>query len=159
MILAALAGISLGAVVGPEAPLIALGGGLGYFVIGRLRADAPPELADLVAACGTFAAVSFLFGSPLIAAVLLIEATGLGGKRLPLLMIPGLLAAGIGMLVSIGLGSWTGVETSDIAITADAAVGVRPPRRRRFPLDRAAGGGGRRRHDRDLQGRARGSRE
>ena len=79
MILAAVAGIGLGAVVGPEAPLIALGGGLGFFVIRRLRADSPPELQSLVAACGTFAAVSFLFGSPLIAAVILIEATGLAG--------------------------------------------------------------------------------
>ena len=74
------AAIGLGIVLGPEAPLIALGGGLGLFAIRSLRADAPPELAALVAACGTFAAISFLFGSPVIAAVLLIEATGLGGS-------------------------------------------------------------------------------
>jgi chloride channel protein, CIC family len=117
VLLAALAGISLGAVLGPEAPLIALGGGLGFFVIRRLRSDAPEEIATLVAACGTFAAVSFLFGSPLIAAVLLIEAGGLGGPRLPLVLLPGLLAAGIGSLVSIGLGAWTGVSTAAIAIS------------------------------------------
>ena len=102
--------------LGPEAPLIALGGGLGFLAIRLLRRDAPAELAALVAACGTFAAVSFLFGSPLIAAVLLIEATGLGGPRLPLVLIPGLLAAGIGSLISIGIGSWTGVSTSAISI-------------------------------------------
>jgi H+/Cl- antiporter ClcA len=116
VILAAVAGIGLGVVVGPEAPLIALGGGLGFFAIRRLRADAPPELEALVAVCGTFAGVSFLFGSPLIAAVLLIEAGGLGGRRLPLVLIPGLLAAGVGTLVSIGLGSWTGVNTSAISL-------------------------------------------
>jgi H+/Cl- antiporter ClcA len=116
VILAAVAGIGLGAVVGPEAPLIALGGGLGYFAIRRLRSDAPPELETLVAACGTFAGVSFLFGSPLIAAVLLIEAAGIAGRRLPLVLIPGLLAAGIGTLVSIGMGSWTGVNTSAISL-------------------------------------------
>jgi chloride channel protein, CIC family len=116
VILAAIAGIGLGVVVGPEAPLIALGGGLGFFAIRRLRADAPPELQALVAACGTFAGVSFLFGSPVIAAVLLIEAAGLAGRRLPLVLIPGLLAAGIGTLVSIGLGSWTGVNTSAISL-------------------------------------------
>jgi H+/Cl- antiporter ClcA len=114
--LAAVAGIGLGAVVGPEAPLIALGGGLGYFAIRRLRADAPVELQTLVAACGTFAAVSFLFGSPLIAAVILIEAAGIAGRRLPLVLIPGLLAAGIGTLVEVGLGSWTGVNTSAISL-------------------------------------------
>ena len=81
MIVAAVAGIGLGAVVGPEAPLIALGGGLGFLAIRLIRRDAPMELQSLVAASGTFAAVSFLFGSPLIAAVLLIEATGLGGPR------------------------------------------------------------------------------
>jgi H+/Cl- antiporter ClcA len=51
----------------------------------------------------------------MIAAVLLIEAAGLGGPRLPLVLVPGLLAAGIGSLVSIGLGSWTGLNTSAIA--------------------------------------------
>ncbi len=116
VILAAIAGIGLGAVVGPEGPLIALGGGLGFFFIRRIRADAPPDLQTLVASCGTFAAVSFLFGSPLIAAVLLIEAAGIAGRRLPLVLIPGLLAAGIGSLVEIGLGSWTGVNTSAISL-------------------------------------------
>lgn len=116
VILAALASVGLGAVVGPEAPLIALGGGLGYLVLGTLRRDAPPQLADLIATSGTFAAISFLFGSPLIAAVLLLEASGIGGARMRLVLIPGMLAAGIGSLVSIGLGSWTGVDTSSISI-------------------------------------------
>ena len=116
VLLAGLASIGLGAVIGPEAPLIALGGGLGFLAVRLLRADAPAELGTLIAVSGTFAAVSFLFGSPLIAAVILIEASGLGGPRLPLVLIPGLLAAGIGTLVSIGMGSWTGVDTSDISL-------------------------------------------
>ena len=60
--------------------------------------------------------MSFLFEAPVIAAVILIEATGLGGKQLPLVLIPGLLAAGIGSLVSIGIGSFTGLSTSAYAI-------------------------------------------
>jgi H+/Cl- antiporter ClcA len=116
VLLAALAAIGLGIVLGPEAPLIAMGGALGFLVIRILRRDAPPEAQGLIAAAGTFSAVSFLFGSPLIAAVLLIEAAGIGGPRLPLVLIPGLLAAGIGSLVSIGMGSWTGVDTSEISI-------------------------------------------
>jgi H+/Cl- antiporter ClcA len=114
VICAALASIGLGMTLGPEAPLIALGGGLGLLAANRLR-GASPEAKTVIGASGTFAAVSFLFGSPMIAAILLIEATGLGGARLPLILIPGLLAAGIGSLVSVGLGSWTGVDTSDIA--------------------------------------------
>jgi len=60
--------------------------------------------------------MSFLFEAPVIAAVILIEATGLGGKQLPLVLIPGLLASGIGALVSIGIGSFTGLSTTAYAI-------------------------------------------
>lgn len=115
--LAALASIAGGFVLGPEAPLIAVGGGLGYLAVHLLRRDAPAELGTLIAAAGTFAAISFLFGSPLIAAVLLVEAAAPGKDRLPLLLLPGLLAAGIGSLVSLGMGSWTGVDRSDISFT------------------------------------------
>ena len=117
VLLAAIASIGLGLVVGPEAPLIALGGGLGFLMVRAIRPDAPPELGTLLATAATFAAVSFLFGSPIIAAVILIEAAGLGGSRMPLVLIPGLLAAGIGSLVSIGLGSVTGLSTADISLS------------------------------------------
>jgi chloride channel protein, CIC family len=96
VILAALASVGLGLVLGPEAPLLALGGGLGIYAARRAQADA--------------------FEAPLIAAVLLIDATGLGGRQLPLVLIPGLLAAGIGSLVSIGIGSFTGLSSSAYAI-------------------------------------------
>ncbi|MGH2965307.1 MAG: chloride channel protein [Solirubrobacterales bacterium] len=116
VVLAALASIGLGAVVGPEAPLIALGGGLGFVAFRLLRRDGPPEVGLLLATASTFAAISFLFGSPLIAAVLLIEAAGLGGPMLPLMLLPGLTAAGIGSLISIGLGQWTGLSSTHISI-------------------------------------------
>ena len=118
VLLAALATIGLGLVLGPEAPLIALGSGLGAFFIRRARKEAQPQLVTLVAAAGSFAAVSFVFSSPLIAAVILIEASGIGGARLPLLLVPGLLAAGIGSLVSLGMGSFTGLSTSAYALGA-----------------------------------------
>jgi H+/Cl- antiporter ClcA len=116
VILAGLATIGSGLILGPEAPLIALGAGVGLVAILRIRKDAPPQLAQLVAAAGSFAAVSFIFQSPLIAAVLLIEAAALGAGRRLLVIVPGLLAAGIGSLVSIGIGSWTGLSTSAYAI-------------------------------------------
>ena len=117
VVLAAIASIGLGLVVGPEAPLIALGGGIGFLMVRAIRPDAPPQLGTLLATSATFAAVSFLFGSPIIAAVILIEAAGLGGSRMPLVLIPGLLAAGIGSLVSIGMGSLTGLSTADISLS------------------------------------------
>jgi chloride channel protein, CIC family len=118
IILAALATVGLGLVLGPEAPLIALGSGLGLLAMRLANKDAPPTVLTVVAAAGSFAAMSFLFEAPMIAAVLMIEASGIGGKQLPLLLIPGLLASAIGSLVSIGLGSFTGLSTSAYAIGA-----------------------------------------
>src|SRR5271156_4084464 len=116
VLLAALAAVGLGVVLGPEAPLIALGSGLGVLTIRLARRDAPPQVVTVLAAAGTFAAVSFLFQSPLLAAGLMIEVIGLGGPRLTLVLLPGLLAAGIGSLVSIGMGAWTGLSTSAYAL-------------------------------------------
>ena len=77
-----------------------------------VRRDAPEQAVGLMAAAGSFAAVSSIFGSPVIGAVLIIEATGLGGPILPLVLLPGLLAAGVGSLVFIGLGSFSGFSTA-----------------------------------------------
>ena len=117
VLLAAIATLGLGLVLGPEAPLIALGGGLAILGIRLVRRDAPEDIVTLMAAAGAFAAVSFIFESPIIAAVILIEATGIGGEKLPLVLVPGLLAAGVGSLMSIGLGSFTGLDSSDYALS------------------------------------------
>ncbi|HEY3670168.1 MAG TPA: chloride channel protein, partial [Acidimicrobiia bacterium] len=65
---------------------------------------------------GSFAAISVIFGSPIVAAVLVIEASGLGGATLPLILIPGLIAAGVGSLVFIGVSNWTALSTSAYAL-------------------------------------------
>ena len=114
--LAALATLSLGAVLGPEAPLIALGGGLAAWVVGLARRDAPAQATAVVGAAGSFAAVSTLLGSPLLGAFLLMEASGLGGPMLGLVLVPGLVAAGVGSLVFVGLDNWTGLGTFSLAL-------------------------------------------
>jgi len=43
--LAALAGLGLGAVIGPEAPLVALGGGLAFLAVKLARPDVPARAA------------------------------------------------------------------------------------------------------------------
>ena len=116
VILAALATLSLGVVLGPEAPMIALGGGLGVLAVRLVKRDAPPRTSTVVAAAGSFAAISTLLGSPLLGAFLLMEASGLGGAMLELVLVPGLLAAGIGSLIFIGLDAWTGLGTFSLAI-------------------------------------------
>lgn len=117
ILLAALATLGLGLVLGPEAPLIGLGMGLGALAIRLARKDAPDQLLALMAAAGAFAAIASLFGSPVVGAVIIIEAAGLGGATLSLILLPGLLAAGIGSLVFIGMGSWTGLSTSAYALS------------------------------------------
>jgi H+/Cl- antiporter ClcA len=116
VILAALATLTFGAVLGPEAPLIAIGGGLVVLALRAARRDVPDQAAAVLASAGSFAAISTLLGSPLIGAFLLMEASGLGGPMLGLVLVPGLLAAGIGSLIFIGLNAWTGLGTFSLAI-------------------------------------------
>ena len=116
VILAALAAIGLGLVLGPEAPLIALGTGLATFAVRQARKDAPDQVLLVMAAAGSFAALATIFGSPIIGAIIIIEAAGLGGPTLPVVLLPGLIAAGIGSLVFIGMGSVTGLSSSAYAI-------------------------------------------
>jgi len=116
VILASLATLSLGVVLGPEAPLIAIGGGLGALAVHLAKKDAPPTAALVIASAGSFAAISALLGSPIIGAFLLMEASGLGGPLLGLVLVPGLLAAGIGSLIFVGLNSLTGFGDFSLAI-------------------------------------------
>jgi len=91
---------------------MAIGSGVAVWCVQRAKRDAPPTLVLVLGAAGAFAAISVIFGSPIIGAVIIIEATGLGGATLPLILIPGLVAAGIGSLVFIGMANWTGLPTS-----------------------------------------------
>ena len=113
---ASLATLALGAVLGPEAPLIAIGSGLGAFAILRIQKGAPPNAVLLIATAGSFAAVSTLLGNPLLGAFLLLEAAGIGGAMLGVALLPGLLSAGIGSLIFNGLDSLTGLGTFSLAV-------------------------------------------
>jgi H+/Cl- antiporter ClcA len=116
VLLAALATLSFGAVLGPEAPLILMGSGLGVLAVRLAARGAPPTAAAVIAAAGSFAAISSLLGSPLLGAFLLLEASGLGGAMVSVVLMPGLLAAGVGTLIFIGLDSLTGFGTFSLAI-------------------------------------------
>ncbi len=105
-----------GVLLGPEVPLAALGSGLGILAVRAARRDAPNQAVAVVGAAGAFAALSSLFGSPIVGAVVVIEAVGLGGPALPLVLVPGLLAAGIGSLVFIGMGRVSGLSTTAYTI-------------------------------------------
>jgi len=127
VVLAAFATLGLGLVLGPEAPLIAIGMGLGMLAVQLIRRDAPDQTLSLMAITGGFAAISSLFGSPVVGAVIMIEAAGLGGAMLPVILVPGLLAAGVGGLVFTGLGSWSGFSTTAYALSPIALPAVSKP--------------------------------
>jgi len=116
VVLAAAATLGLGAVLGPEGPLIAIGGGLAALTVHLVNKDAPPMALTIMASAGSFAAVSTLLGSPLLGAFLIMEAAGIGGATLSLVALPGLLSSGIGALVFIGLNNWTGLGTFSLAL-------------------------------------------
>ena len=104
--------------LGPEAPLIAIGGGLGALTVRLAKKDASPTALMIMASAGSFAAISTLLGSPVLGAFLIMEIAGIGGMRLSLVMLPGLLASGIGALVFVGLGNWTGLRSFSLALTS-----------------------------------------
>ncbi|GHI99892.1 hypothetical protein TPA0906_17580 [Streptomyces olivaceus] len=115
-VLAALATLPLGVVLGPEAPLMAVGSGLALLAVRRAGAGKDPGASAIVATAGSTAAISTILGGPVAAAVLLVEGAGLAGARLVALLLPCLLASAAGALVFTGFGHWTGLEIGALAL-------------------------------------------
>ena len=70
IVVAAFATLSLGVVLGPEAPLIAIGSGLGVLAVHLVKRDAPAMAAVVIGGAGSFAAIATLLGSPVVGAFL-----------------------------------------------------------------------------------------
>jgi H+/Cl- antiporter ClcA len=113
--LAALGSLPFGAVLGPEAPLIALGSAVGMVV--APWANLGQEEKAVLGTAGSFAAIAALFGGPIPAGVLLIEAgvATLGAAVVPLLL-PGLVAAALGYLIFTGFGDFGGIDETTLAV-------------------------------------------
>jgi H+/Cl- antiporter ClcA len=118
ILLAALASLGLGLVLGPEAPLIALGLGLGALAVKVVGAD--ETSGKLLVLAGAFAAISTLFGGPLVAAFLLLELTAASGKIsahvLGRALLPGFVAGGTGALVFTGVAGWPGLHQTPLVL-------------------------------------------
>jgi H+/Cl- antiporter ClcA len=112
--LAAIGTLAFGAVLGPEAPLIALGSVTGVALARIVRIDEKGE--KVLASAGSFAAISALFDGPLVAGMLLVEGgLAMGAKLLPALL-PGLVAAALGYVLFIGLGDWGGLDAASLSV-------------------------------------------
>ena len=112
--LAAIATLSFGAVLGPEAPLIALGSATGI-AVGKIVHLGPRE-RQVVATAGSYSAISALFGGPIVASFMLMEGSlGVGARLVPVLL-PGFVSAAVGYVIFIGIGDWPGLEAASLAI-------------------------------------------
>lgn len=116
VVVAAFVTLAAGVVLGPEAPLIAIGGGLAALAVRTVKHDAPAQASVVIGAAGSFAAISTLLGSPIVGAFLLMEVAGLAGPMVGVVLAPGLLAAGVGSLVFLGLNNITGWGTFSLGI-------------------------------------------
>ena len=81
-----------------------------------VKKDAPEQATVVIGAAGSFAAISTLLGSPILGAFLLMEVAGIAGPMIGVVLLPGLLAAGIGALVFLGLDDLTGWGTFSLAV-------------------------------------------
>jgi H+/Cl- antiporter ClcA len=121
---AALATLVFGAVLGPEAPLLLIGSGLAVLIVRLIKRDAPKQAVVLIGAAGGFAAIATLLISPLAGAFLILEAAGVGGAMTSVVLAPGLLAAGIGALIFVGLDNLTGFGTFSLAVPHVPTLGT-----------------------------------
>jgi chloride channel protein, CIC family len=112
--LAAIGTLAFGAVLGPEAPLIALGSVVGLAVAPFIKLG--PRESAVLATAGSFSAIAALFGGPLVAGLLLVEAGVAMGAMLIPMLLPGLVAAACGYAVFTALRDWTGVGDTTLAV-------------------------------------------
>lgn len=114
VVLAAMGSLCFGAVLGPEAPLIATGTGLAALAV---RRPGQP-LQQVMMLVGAMAAVSAIFGNPLITAILLLEVALAAGSAVA--SAPVLMAALTGMAASytlqIGIAGWSGLGQAELGL-------------------------------------------
>jgi H+/Cl- antiporter ClcA len=116
ILLAGLATLGLGLVLGPSAPVIAIGAGGGLLLLNLVTKDAPEQVRRVIAIAGSCASFSLVFRSALISTVIILEGAAVGGPMLTFVLLPCLLAAGVGSVVYLGLGSVTGLSVDAYAV-------------------------------------------
>jgi H+/Cl- antiporter ClcA len=113
VLLAAVATLGFGIVLGPEAPLLAIGLTCGLVAARAVKAG--PEETKVISLAGAFAVISTLFGGPLPSSLMLFEMVAARGlvpsAKLGRVLLPGLVAAGSGALLFTGVANWPGVSS------------------------------------------------
>jgi H+/Cl- antiporter ClcA len=126
IVVAALGTLGFGLVLGPEAPVMAVGSAVGLGITSIVRSDAREQ--GILSMAGIFSAISTLFGGPLVAGVMLTEGgISLGAVLIPVL-VPGFVAAAVGYLVFLGVGPYTGAPAPGLQVPdLPAYVGTSVP--------------------------------
>jgi len=126
IVVAALGTLGFGLVLGPEAPVMAVGSAVGLAITSLVRSDAREQ--GILSMAGIFSAISTLFGGPLVAGVMLTEGgISMGAVLIPVLL-PGFVAAAVGYLVFLGVGPYTGAPAPGLQVPdLPAYVGTSVP--------------------------------
>jgi len=126
IVVAALGTLGFGLVLGPEAPVMAVGSAVGLAITSLVRSDAREQ--GVLSMAGIFSAISTLFGGPLVAGVMLTEGgISMGAVLIPVLL-PGFVAAAVGYLVFLGVGPYTGAPAPGLQVPdLPAYVGTSVP--------------------------------
>jgi H+/Cl- antiporter ClcA len=114
VVLAALATLGFGAVLGPEVPVLAIGTSVGVAVTMFVRIG--PQGDAVISIAGGFSALSALFDGPIVAGMFLVESSEGLGAALPPLLVPGLVSAAIGYTIFIGFGHWGGLSAPGLTV-------------------------------------------
>jgi len=111
---AALATLPFGLVLGPEAPLISMGMIVAAWLTSWVKL--PQFDRMMVSMSGSAAAMSTLFGGPLVAGMMILESAA--GTAVPIMavVIPSLTSAAVAYLLITGLGMMSGLPMAGLAV-------------------------------------------
>lgn len=125
VLVASLAALCFGAVLGPEAPLMAIGTSIGAAMLRREVAETKPAMMLV----GAMAAVGVVLGSPLITAILVLEMAAFAGAKIaqPNVLLPALAALGSGFALQVGVGDWAGLGEVRLGFKSIAAYPTARP--------------------------------
>lgn len=114
VLLASLAGLTFGAVLGPEAPLLAIGTAVGAAVM----RTAHPGARQIMMTAGAMAAAGAIFGNPLVTAIMLLEFTIIAGAQAAglRLLVPSMAGLAGGYVLQVGVAGWTGLGQSELRV-------------------------------------------
>jgi H+/Cl- antiporter ClcA len=115
LVAAAFASLAFGAVLGPEAPALAIGTATGALVAGAGRRTGDPDVVtaqrSLLMMAGGMAAFGAVLGNPLALAIFILEAALVARRTAgaPVTLAPVALALAAGYVLQVGVGPWAGL--------------------------------------------------